>query len=55
MIYENISVSRSGHLVFAGYDTLELAKTFGTTLFVMISSISRDFSSRRYRFFSAFS
>ena len=35
MIYENISVSRSGHLVFAGYDTLELAKTFGTTLFVM--------------------
>lgn len=35
MIYENLSVSPEGHLLFAGYDTLELAKTFGTALFVM--------------------
>ena len=35
MIYENLSVSPSGHLLFAGYDTLELAKQFGTALFVM--------------------
>ena len=35
MIYENLSVSPEGHLLFAGFDTLELAKTFGTALFVM--------------------
>ncbi len=35
MIYENLSVNSGGHLLFAGYDTLELAKEFGTALFVM--------------------
>ena len=35
MIYENLSVNSDGHLVFAGYDTLELAKKFGTALYVM--------------------
>lgn len=35
MIYENLSVNADGHLLFAGYDTLELAKEFGTALFVM--------------------
>lgn len=35
MIYENLSVNSDGHLLFAGYDTLELAKEFGTALFVM--------------------
>ena len=35
MIYENLSVSPEGHLLFAGYDTLELAKQFGTALYVM--------------------
>ena len=35
MIYENLSVNSDGHLVFAGYDTLELAKEFGTALYVM--------------------
>ena len=35
MIYENLSVSPQGHLIFAGWDTLELAKQFGTALFVM--------------------
>ena len=35
MIYENLSVSPEGHLLFAGCDTLELAKQFGTALFVM--------------------
>lgn len=35
MIYENLSVSPEGHLLFAGYDTLELAKEYGTALFVM--------------------
>ena len=35
MIYENLSVSPEGHLLFAGWDTLTLAKEFGTALFVM--------------------
>ena len=35
MIYENLSVNSEGHLLFAGYDTLELAKEFGTVLYVM--------------------
>ena len=35
MIYDNLSVSAEGHLLFAGYDTLSLAKEFGTALFVM--------------------
>ena len=35
MIYENLSVSPEGHLLFSGYDTLELAKKYGTALYVM--------------------
>lgn len=35
MLYENLSVNSDGHLVFAGYDTLELAKEYGTALYVM--------------------
>ena len=35
MIYDNLSVNSQGHLVFAGYDTLELAEKFGTALYVM--------------------
>ena len=35
MIYDNLSVNSQGHLVFAGYDTLDLAEKFGTALYVM--------------------
>lgn len=35
MLYDNLSVNKQGHLVFAGYDTLELAAQYGTALFVM--------------------
>ena len=42
MIYENLSVNSDGHLVFAGYDTLELAKEFGTALYVMDESRIRQ-------------
>ena len=35
MIYDNLSVNHRGHLVFAGYDTTELAKTYGTVLMVL--------------------
>ena len=30
MLYDNLSVSPEGHLLFAGWDTVELAKTYGT-------------------------
>ena len=32
MLYDNLSVSPEGHLLFAGWDTVELAKTYGTAL-----------------------
>ncbi len=35
MLYDNLSVSDHGHLLFAGQDTVELAKTYGTALLVM--------------------
>ena len=35
MICENISVSPEGHLLFAGQDTVELAKKYGTPLYLM--------------------
>ena len=35
MIYDNLAVNPEGHLLFAGCDTLELAKEFGTVLYVM--------------------
>ncbi len=35
MLYKNLSVNDAGHLTFAGYDTTELAKQYGTALMVM--------------------
>ncbi len=35
MIYDNLTVSPEGHLIFAGCDTLALAKEYGTALLVM--------------------
>ncbi len=35
MICENLSVNNEGHLCFAGYDTVELAKKYGTALYLM--------------------
>ena len=35
MIYDNLSVNHRGHLVFSGYDTTELAETYGTALMVL--------------------
>ena len=35
MLYDNLAINAEGHLMFAGCDTLELAQTFGTALFVM--------------------
>ena len=35
MICRNLSVNEAGHLTFAGYDTVELAKKYGTPLYLM--------------------
>ncbi len=35
MLYDNLSVNEVGHLVFAGHDTVELTKEYGTPLMVM--------------------
>ena len=35
MICDNLSVSENGHLLFAGQDTVELAATYGTPLYLM--------------------
>ena len=35
MICDNITVGRNGHLYFAGQDTVELAKQYGTPLYLM--------------------
>ncbi len=35
MLYDNLSVNAQGHLTFAGYDTVQLAETYGTALMVM--------------------
>ena len=35
MLYDNLAVNEAGHLVFAGCDTADLAKEFGTPLLLM--------------------
>lgn len=35
MLYENLGINPAGHLTFAGVDTVELAREYGTALLVM--------------------
>lgn len=42
MLYENLSVNEAGHLCFSGYDTVELARQYGTALMVMDESKIRS-------------
>ena len=35
MIHDNLSINENGHLTFAGRDTVELAKKYGTPLYLM--------------------
>ncbi len=35
MLYSDVSVNEKGHLTLAGYDTVELAKKYGTPLYLM--------------------
>lgn len=41
MLYKNLDINAQGHLTFAGYDTTDLAKQFGTAVMVMDESIIR--------------
>lgn len=47
MLYDNLNVNEAGHLTFAGYDTADLAREYGTALLVMdemrIRSRCREF------------
>lgn len=42
MICDNVSVNDKGHLVFAGYDTVELAEKYGTPLYLMDENKIRE-------------
>ena len=42
MLYKNLGVNEAGHLTFAGYDTCDLAKTYGTALMVMDENVIRQ-------------
>lgn len=42
MICDNISVSKEGHLMFAGMDTVELAKKYGTPLYLLDENKIRE-------------
>ena len=42
MICDNLSINKSGHLCFAGYDTVDLAKKYGTPLYLMDENKIRE-------------
>ncbi len=42
MICNNLSISEKGHLVFAGMDTVELAKKYGTPLYLLDEAKIRE-------------
>jgi len=42
MICNNLSVNEKGHLAFAGMDTVELAKTYGTPLYLLDENKIRE-------------
>lgn len=42
MICDNISINSKGHLTFAGFDTVDLAKKYGTPLYLMDENKIRE-------------
>ena len=42
MLCENIGINASGHLTFAGQDTVELARRYGTPLYLMDENRIRE-------------
>lgn len=57
MLYDNISVNESGHLTFAGRDTVELAAKYGTPLYLMdedkIRARVREYKTAMQKYFPA--
>ena len=48
MLYNNLAINEAGHLVFAGYDTTDLAQQYGTALMVVDEKRIRS-SCREYK------
>ena len=42
MLSENIGINERGHVTFAGYDTVDLAKKHGTPLYLMDETRIRE-------------
>ncbi|HBR30680.1 MAG TPA: diaminopimelate decarboxylase, partial [Clostridiales bacterium] len=42
MLHDNIKVGENGHLYFAGMDTVDLAKKYGTPLYLMDENKLRE-------------
>lgn len=42
MLYKNLDINEKNHLTFAGYDTVELAKQYGTPLMLMDEALVRS-------------
>ena len=42
MLYKNLAINENNHLTFAGYDTVALAKEYGTPLMLMDENLVRS-------------
>ena len=42
MLHNNLSINEKGNLAFRGYDTVELAKEYGTPVYVMDEDMIRE-------------
>ena len=42
MLHKNLSINQAGHLTLAGMDTIELAKKYGTPLYLMDENRIRE-------------
>ena len=42
MLYKNLAINENNHLTFAGYDTVALAKEYGTPLMLMDEALVRS-------------
>ena len=42
MLYKNLDINEAGHLTFAGFDTMELAKQYGTALMLLDEAVIRS-------------
>ena len=47
MLYKNLNVNEKGHLTIGGIDAVELAKEFGTPLYVLDEDVLRE-NAREY-------